>query len=108
MDRMRVIDYELNESNFTLKCGYLEILQQPFARSQLQYNFVLTDSRRIFDVNIYDQDLDKNPANYHPLTPLSFLKRSARVFPNKVAVIHGDNFTTYQDLYTDAGDWVAH
>ena len=51
-------------------------------------------------MNIYDQDLDKNPANYHPLTPLSFLKRSARVFPNKAAIIHGDNLTTYQDFYT--------
>jgi hypothetical protein len=29
-------------------------------------------------MSIYDTDLDKNPANYQPLTPLSFLARSAR------------------------------
>ena len=39
--------------------------------------------------NIYEQGLDKNPANHKPLTPLSFLDWAARVFPNKTAVIHG-------------------
>ena len=29
---------------------------------------------------IYDRDLDRNPANYQPLTPLSYLDRAARVF----------------------------
>ena len=51
-------------------------------------------------MTIYDQDLDKNPANYHPLTPLSFLQRSARVFPGKTAVIHGEMTVSYNDLYT--------
>ena len=37
----------------------------------------------------YQQGLDKNPANYVPLTPLSFLERTADVFPNRTAVIHG-------------------
>ena len=50
-------------------------------------------------MTIYDQDLDKNPANYHPLTPLSFLQRSARVFPGKTAVIHGEMTVSYNDLY---------
>ena len=51
-------------------------------------------------MTIYDENLDKNPANFHPLTPLSFLQRSARVFPNKTAVIHGDMTITYRDLYS--------
>ena len=51
-------------------------------------------------MNIYDQSLDKNPANFHPLTPVSFLERSARVFPNKVAIIHGDSTYTYQEFYS--------
>ena len=51
-------------------------------------------------MTIYDEKLDKNPANFHPLTPLSFLQRSARVFPNKTAVIHGDMTITYRDLYS--------
>jgi fatty-acyl-CoA synthase len=47
---------------------------------------------------IYDQDLDKNPANYVPLTPISFLVRAARVFPNGLAVVHGDRRITYSQL----------
>jgi fatty-acyl-CoA synthase len=35
----------------------------------------------------YQQGLDKNPANYAPLTPLSFLERTADVFPKRIAVI---------------------
>src|SRR4051812_48027109 len=50
----------------------------------------------------YDRDLDKNPANYAPLTPLSFLARSAAVFPDRIAVIHGQRRTTYADFYARA------
>ena len=50
-------------------------------------------------MNIYEQHLDKNSANYQPLNPISFLARSARVFPNKPAVIHGERVYTYQELY---------
>ena len=39
--------------------------------------------------NPYDIGLDQNPANYQPLTPLTFLERAAMVFPNQTAVIHG-------------------
>ena len=37
----------------------------------------------------YSHGLHKNPANHLPLTPLHFLDRTADVFPNRVAVIHG-------------------
>jgi fatty-acyl-CoA synthase len=37
----------------------------------------------------YQQGLDRNAANYAPLTPLSFLERAADVFPKRIAVIHG-------------------
>src|ERR1700687_4723274 len=33
----------------------------------------------------YDRDLDRNPANFQPLTPLTFLERSAAVFPDRLA-----------------------
>ena len=36
----------------------------------------------------FDTGLDKNPANFQPLTPLTFLKRAAAVFPDQPAVIH--------------------
>jgi 3-(methylthio)propionyl---CoA ligase len=48
---------------------------------------------------IYDRDLDRNPANYQPLTPLSYLDRAARVFPDRVAVIHGPLRRSYAELY---------
>ena len=50
-------------------------------------------------MSIYDTDLDKNPANYQPLTPLTFLARSAAVFPDHVAIIHGQHRTTYATFY---------
>ena len=47
---------------------------------------------------IYDRDLDRNPANYQPLTPLSYLDRAARTFPDRVAVIHGGLRRSYAEL----------
>ena len=49
--------------------------------------------------NPYLLHLDKTPANYQPLTPLSFLERSARVYPEHTAVIHGNQRRTYAELY---------
>ena len=40
-------------------------------------------------MNLYETDLDRNAANYVPLTPLSFLPRAATVFPDHLAVVHG-------------------
>ena len=53
-------------------------------------------------MSIYDVDLDKNSANYQPLTPLSFLARSAAVYPDHVAIIHGQQRTTYAAFYARA------
>ena len=39
--------------------------------------------------NIYEQHLDKNAANYAALSPVSFVERSAEVFADLPAVIHG-------------------
>jgi fatty-acyl-CoA synthase len=39
--------------------------------------------------NPYEEGLDKNAANYVPLTPIAFLRRSASVYPNRLAVVHG-------------------
>jgi fatty-acyl-CoA synthase len=49
--------------------------------------------------NPYELDLDKNPANHQPLSPLSFLKRSAEVYPEKLAVVHGKIRTNYAAFY---------
>ena len=50
-------------------------------------------------MSIYDVDLDKTPANYQPLTPLSFLARSASVYPDHTAIIHGKQRTSYAGFY---------
>src|SRR5258708_28955854 len=39
--------------------------------------------------NPYEVGLDKNAANFTPLTPLGFLLRSASVYPNRLAVVYG-------------------
>jgi len=46
----------------------------------------------------FTSGLDRNRANYAPLTPVVFLRRSAEVYPGKVAVIHGDRKFTYREL----------
>lgn len=50
--------------------------------------------------NPYNTDLDRNPANYAPLTPLQFLERAAAVFPNRTAIVHGDLRVSYAHFYT--------
>ncbi|RDJ19838.1 acyl-CoA synthetase [Bosea caraganae] len=47
----------------------------------------------------YDIDLDRNPANFQPLTPLTFLERAAAVFPDHTAIIHGPLRRTYAEFY---------
>jgi fatty-acyl-CoA synthase len=46
-------------------------------------------------MSIFDQDLERRPANYVPLSPVSFLLRAARIYPDRVAVIHGARRFTY-------------
>ena len=50
-------------------------------------------------INPYNIDLDKNLANYQPLTPISFLERAADVFPDHIAIIHGSLKQTYSNFY---------
>src|SRR5712691_9203243 len=47
----------------------------------------------------YDTGLDKNAANYQPLTPLAFLARAAGVHPHHTAVIHGSQRYSYAEFY---------
>ena len=50
----------------------------------------------------YDTGLDRNPANYQPLTPLGFLERAAAVFPGHAAIIHGSLRRSYAEFYARA------
>ena len=47
----------------------------------------------------YETGLDRNPANFQPLTPLSHLERAATTFPDTIAVIHGQARMTYAEFY---------
>ena len=47
----------------------------------------------------YNTDLPRNPANFQPLTPLTFLERAASVFPDHTAIIHGDLRRSYAGFY---------
>jgi len=47
--------------------------------------------------NPYEVGLDKNAANYVPLTPISFLLRSASVYPNRLAVVHGERRYSWRE-----------
>lgn len=49
--------------------------------------------------SIFDRDLDACPANYTELTPLSFIERSAAVYPDRVAVVHGAVRRTWGETY---------
>ena len=44
-------------------------------------------------------DLPKTPANYEPLSPLSFIKRTAAVFPRRTAIVHGDLRQSWAETY---------
>jgi 3-(methylthio)propionyl---CoA ligase len=50
----------------------------------------------------YDTGLDRNPANFQPLTPLTLLERAASVFPGQTAIIHGPLRRTYAEYYARA------
>ena len=48
----------------------------------------------------YDKNLDKNNANYVPLSPLSFLDRTKDIYPNYEAVVYESRRYTWKEVYT--------
>ena len=53
----------------------------------------------MFTPTKYDLDLNQNKANFVPLSPLSFIRRTAEVFPQRTAVIHGGESRTWAETY---------
>ncbi|MCH9036877.1 MAG: AMP-binding protein, partial [Chloroflexi bacterium] len=49
--------------------------------------------------SIYEHGLDRNSANFQPLTPLTFLEWSATVYPDQTAVVHGERRYSYREFY---------
>jgi 3-(methylthio)propionyl---CoA ligase len=61
-------------------------------------------------LNHYSIGLDKNPANYVPLTPLSFIARSAAVYPNHVSAVYEGRSFTWSETYARCrrfASWLA-
>jgi fatty-acyl-CoA synthase len=50
--------------------------------------------------SIFDRDLPRNEANHAPLSPLSFIERAAEVYPDRLAVVHGDLRRSWSEVYT--------
>ena len=50
--------------------------------------------------NQYTKDLDKNPANHTPLSPLTFIERAAAVYPERIAVVYGATRRTWAQTYS--------
>ena len=50
--------------------------------------------------NIFNTDLPKNSANYAAQSPLAFIERTAEVYPDKLAVVHGNLRRTWPDTFT--------
>jgi fatty-acyl-CoA synthase len=50
----------------------------------------------------YNTDLDRNPANFQPLSPLSFLARAGEVYPDATAIVHGARSWNYRQFYARA------
>ena len=48
--------------------------------------------------NAYETNLDRNDANYAPLSPISFLERTASVFPEHNAWVYGNDHATYRQF----------
>ena len=49
--------------------------------------------------NPYEKDLGRNAANCQPLTPVTFLERAAKTYPDHVAIIHGRQRVTYPEFW---------
>ncbi|MFP6808946.1 MAG: acyl-CoA synthetase [Pseudomonadales bacterium] len=49
--------------------------------------------------NIYEQKLPKNAANHEQLSPLSFIRRAASLYPHHEAIVHGDMSRTWAEMF---------
>jgi len=52
--------------------------------------------------NPYEHGLERNEANYTPLTPVSFLAKAAHVYPHRTAIIHGAVRRNWRETYERA------
>ena len=49
--------------------------------------------------SIFDTDLPRNPANHAALTPLAFIQRTAELYPDRLAIVHGELRQSWGQTY---------
>jgi fatty-acyl-CoA synthase len=54
---------------------------------------------KMSSVSQYSTDLDKNAANYTPLSPLTFIERAAAVYPARAAIIYREFEQSWAETY---------
>ena len=52
------------------------------------------------NLHMYERNLARNPANFAPITPLDFIERTAEVYPERLAVVHGTLRRNWLEVYT--------
>lgn len=55
--------------------------------------------RAISNTSIYEQHLDRNTANYVPMSPVGWLTRAADIYPEYTAVVHGKRRYSYSEFH---------
>jgi fatty-acyl-CoA synthase len=58
-------------------------------------------------MNIYDQDLDANDANFTALSPISMMRRAASIYPDKPAVVYGQRSVAWGEIYVRCASFAA-
>lgn len=58
-------------------------------KAPIQRTALFKHREETFVANPYSAGLEQNPANYVPLSPLSFIERSAFVYPKRISIIQG-------------------
>src|SRR5215469_17153179 len=82
------------------KHGYASVLRKSRRTAMELVTTPITERQRKFhETSPYEIGLDRNAANYVPLTPLGFLQRSAAVFPDRAAVVYGERHYSWREAY---------
>ena len=87
-------DYDQNKNFYEDKIQTANFyFEKSFTKSESHYKTATSGSEYIMNLNLinmshYDTNLDKNEANYVPLSPLTFLERAKDIYPKYEAVVY--------------------
>ena len=59
----------------------------------------LPRERKVSDIDRYERELERGPANHTALTPCDFMARAAAIYPARTAVVHGTLRRSYAETY---------